>query len=62
MYKISQILPLSSKPWVISCPMTTPIPPQLSDFGKCWLQNKGCKMPAGNTGNGKNKSLVIGKI
>ena len=30
----SNCLPLSSKPWVISCPITTPIPPKFNDLGK----------------------------
>lgn len=42
-------LPWSSNPWVISCPITIPIPPKFRAWSCFSLKNGGCKMPAGNT-------------
>lgn len=41
--------PWSSKPWVISCPITIPIPPKFKAWSCFSLKNGGCKIPAGNT-------------
>ena len=40
--------PWSSKPWVISCPMTIPMAPKLRYLGQPPLKNGGWRIPAGN--------------
>lgn len=42
-------LPLSSKPCVISCPITIPMPPKFKDCGCSLLKKGGWRIPAGNT-------------
>src|ERR1039457_189006 len=39
--------PSSSKPWVISCPMTTPIPPKFTAGSMEKSKNGGWRIPAG---------------
>lgn len=46
--------PLSSKPWVISCPITIPMPPKFKACGCSLLKKGGWRIPAGNTvGSGR---------
>jgi hypothetical protein len=42
-------LPLSSKPCVISCPITIPMPPKFKACGCSLLKKGGWRIPAGNT-------------
>mmetsp|Transcript_4441 Transcript_4441/g.16446 ORF Transcript_4441/g.16446 Transcript_4441/m.16446 type:complete len:211 (-) Transcript_4441:1443-2075(-) len=45
----SNFLPWSSKPCVISCPITAPIPPKLIAESTVASKNGGCRIAAGNT-------------
>lgn len=44
-----KIIPLSSKPCVISWPITMPMPPKLRDLAWPLLKKGGWRIPAGNT-------------
>src|SRR6185437_5163930 len=51
----SNLLPWSSKPWVISWPITTPIAPKFTAASFVASKNGGCRIPAG-----KLMSLLLG--
>lgn len=51
--------PLSSNPWVISWPITIPIPPKFRACGWCLLKKGGCRIPAGKTAKrGRERAML----
>lgn len=53
--------PLSSNPWVISCPITIPIPPKFRAWGWCLLKKGGWRIPAGKTAKtGRKREILWG--